>query len=107
MPGARLAVKQTQNQLEGLKLTIDNDVVTAKNDFATAIATMDYQKQNMVLAETVYDQTKKKYESGTGSTTEINTAEVDLKTAQTNYISALYDAVIAKIDLLKAVGKLP
>ncbi len=49
---------------------------------------------------------KKKYEIGTGSTTEINTAQLDLKTAQTNYITALYDAIIAKIDFLKATGKL-
>ena len=60
----------------------------------------------MALAETVYEQTKKKYESGTGSNTEITAAETDLITAQTNYISALYDAVIAKIDYLKASGKL-
>ena len=104
--GAKLALQQTQNELEGLKISIDNDVVVAKNNFATATATMDYQKQNMALAEQVYDQTRKKYEAGTGSTTETNTAEVDLKTAQTNYINALYDAIIARIDLLKAVGKL-
>jgi outer membrane protein len=104
--GAKLELQKTQNQLDGLKLTIDNDVEVAKNNFITATATMDYQKQNMALAELVYNQTKKKYEIGTGSATEINTAQVDLKTAQTNYISALYDAIIARIDLLKAVGKL-
>ena len=60
----------------------------------------------MVLAEKVYDQTKKKYEAGTGSNTEITTAETELKSAQTNYIAALYDAIIAKVDYLKAIGKL-
>ena len=103
---SKLELQQTKNQLEGLKISIDNDVEVAKNNFTTATATMDYQKQNMTLAELVYDQTKKKYESGTGSATEINTAQVDLKTAQTNYINALYNAIIARIDLLKAVGKL-
>jgi outer membrane protein TolC len=92
--------------MEGLKINIDNDVTVAKNNFTTAIATMDFQKQNMALAELVYEQTKKKYEVGTGSSTEINTAQVDLQTAQTNYISALYDAIIARVDLLKATGKL-
>ena len=60
----------------------------------------------MQLAENVYNQTKKKYEVGTGSNTEINAAQTDLITAQTNYINALYSAVIAKIDYLKATGKL-
>ncbi len=103
---SKLEWQQTLNQMEGLKINIDNDVVVAKNNFTTAIATMDFQKQNMALAELVYEQTKKKYEIGTGSTTEINTAQVDLQTAQTNYISALYDAIIARVDLLKATGKL-
>lgn len=103
---ARLELQQSQNQLEDLKISIDNDVVVARNSFATATATMDFQKKNMELAELVYNQTKKKYEIGTGSSTEINAAQTDLKTAQTNYIQALYDAIIARVDLLKAVGKL-
>lgn len=103
---SKLEWQQTLNQLESLKINIDNNVEVAKNNFTTATATMDFQKQNMALAELVYEQTKKKYEVGTGSSTEINTAQVDLQTAQTNYISALYDAIIAKVDLLKATGKL-
>ncbi len=104
--GAKLQLNKTQNQTEALAISIDKEVAEAKNNFTTAVATMDYQKKNMTLAEKVYDQTKKKYEIGTGSTTEINTAQLDLKTAQTNYITALYDAIIAKIDFLKATGKL-
>ena len=60
----------------------------------------------MQLAEKVYEQTKKKFEIGTASNTDITAAQTELKTAQTNYISALYDAVIAKVDYLKAIGKL-
>ena len=103
---SRLQLKQSQNQLENMKLTIDKDVDVAKNNFATAISAMDYQQRNMELAEGVYDQTKKKYENGNGATTEINQAEVDLKTAENDYIQSLYDAISAKVDFLKAVGKL-
>lgn len=103
---AKLELQKTQNQTSALEISIDREVSDAQNNFATAIATMDYQKKNMALAEKVYNQTKKKYEIGTGSSTEINTAQLDLKTAQTNYINALYEAVIAKVDFLKATGKL-
>ncbi|MGL1386218.1 TolC family protein, partial [Vibrio parahaemolyticus] len=89
---ARIDLQNTNNQIEALKLSIDNAVEQARLKFKDAIATMDFQKQNMELAEKVYAQTKKKYEVGTGSNTEINAADVDLKTAQSNYISALYDA---------------
>ena len=103
---ARIALQKTDNEIEALKLSIDNEVASAKNNFRSAVSTMDYQKKNMELAEKVYQQTKKKYEMGTGSQMEINTAQTDLKTAQSNYITALYDAIIARVDLLKATGKL-
>jgi outer membrane protein TolC len=102
----RLEAQKTLNQTEALKINIDAEVENSKNNFITAIASLDFQKKNMTLAEKVYGQTKKKYEIGTGSATEINTAQLDLKTAQTNYITALADAIIARIDFLKATGKL-
>ncbi|HEX6427299.1 MAG TPA: TolC family protein [Niastella sp.] len=103
---AKLNLQKTENQIADLKLSIDNEVEIARVNFKTAIEAMDYQKQNMKLAEEVYEQTKKKYESGLGSNTEITAAQTDLKSAQTNYINALYDAIVARIDYLKAIGKL-
>lgn len=103
---SRIELKETENQLDNLKLSIDNEVEQAKINFKSALSTMNFQKQNMQLAETVYNQTKKKFEVGTGSNTEITSAQTDLITAQTNYISALYNAIIAKVDYLKATGKL-
>lgn len=103
---SRIELKQTENQLENLKLTIDSEVDQAKINFKSALATMITQKKNMELAEEVYNQTKKKFEVGTGSNTEITAAQTDLVTAQTNYISSLYSAIIAKVDYQKATGKL-
>ncbi|RYZ60105.1 MAG: TolC family protein, partial [Chitinophagaceae bacterium] len=53
-----------------------------------------------------YNQTRLKFENGIGSNTEISTAQSDLSVAQSNYILATYDAINAKIDFLKATGKL-
>ena len=103
---SKIELKETENQIENLKLSIDGEIEQSKINFKSALATMDFQKKNMQLAETVYNQTKKKFEAGTGSNTEITAAQTDLVTAQTNYISALYSAIIAKVDYLKATGKL-
>jgi outer membrane protein TolC len=103
---SRLELTQTENQIGNLQLSIDNEVAQAKINFRSAISTMSFQRKNMDLAETVYNQTKKKYEIGSGSNTEITSAQTDLVTAQTNYINALYTAIIAKVDYLKATGKL-
>lgn len=67
---------------------------------------MDVQKQNKLLAEKVYNSTKLKFEQGLGSQQEIYNAQAELKVAQNNYYSAIYDAIIARIDYLKAIGKL-
>ena len=103
---AKIDLQQTENQLQNLRLTIDAEVTQAKMNFATAISTLSYQKKNMQLAESVYAQTKKKYEIGTGSNMEITAAQTDLVTAQSNYIGAMYSAIIARVDYLKATGKL-
>lgn len=103
---SRLALIKTENNIEDLKLSIDDATAQARKNFSTAIFTLDYQKKNMALAEQVYNQTKKKYEAGVGSTSDITNAETDLKLAQTNYINAMYDAIIAKIDYYNATGKL-
>lgn len=103
---AQLEVQKSINQRENLKLSIDNEIAVARNNYNSAISTLDYQKKNMELAELVYEQTKMKYDAGTGDQTEINTAQAELKTAQTNYITSLYDAIIAKVDFQKATGKL-
>ena len=103
---AKIDLQQTENQLQNLRLTIDAEVTQAKMNFATAISTLNNQKKNMQLAESVYGQTKKKYEIGTGSNMEITGAQTDLVTAQTNFIGAMYNAIIARVDYLKATGKL-
>ncbi|MEO7174399.1 MAG: TolC family protein [Saprospiraceae bacterium] len=103
---AQLELQKTLNSVENLKLNIDTEVSQAKYSYTTSIVAIDAQKKNMQLAEKVYDQTKKKFEAGTGSNIEINAAQTELKSAQTNYISALYDAIIARVDYLKATGKL-
>ncbi|MEP6951443.1 MAG: TolC family protein [Ginsengibacter sp.] len=103
---AKIEVLRTKNNLDQFRSSIDNDVAQTRITMKSAIITMDSQKQNIELAQQVYTTTKLKYDQGLGSNQEINTAQVDLVTAQNNYYSSLYDAIIAKIDFLKAAGKL-
>ncbi len=103
---SRYELQKTQNNIAQLKLNIDYDVEQSRIKMTTALLTMDNQKKNTELAEKVYNTTKLKYEQGLGSNQEIYTAQTELKVAQTNYYSSLYDAITAKIDWLKATGKL-
>jgi len=102
----KIELKQIENQIVALKNNIDNEITQAKLNYMSSVATVQFQKKNMQLAENVYQQTKKKFEAGTGSNTEISAAQADLVSAQNNFMNALYTALISKVDLLKATGKL-
>jgi outer membrane protein len=103
---ARLTSRLTSAQVENLKLNIGQEVAIARNNFINAINTMNSQKSNMQTAESVYAQTKKKFESGLATNTDLSNSQNDLITAQANYVNALYTAVIAKVDFLKAIGRI-
>lgn len=103
---ARLELQKTNQNIEQLKASIDADVEQSRLKIASALVTVDNQKRNMDLAVQVYNTTKLKYEQGLGSNQEIYSAQSELKVAQSNYYGALFDAIIARIDYLKAAGKL-
>lgn len=99
-------LEKTQNTLDQVKKGIDLEKTVAKNTFTNALLTMDAQEKNMNLAEKVYVTVKKKYEQGLGSSFEVLQADTEMQQAQSNYFKALYDAIIAKINYQKALGKL-
>jgi outer membrane protein len=91
-----------QRQLleNGIKLEVDQYRKTLLNNMAQLQA----QQENMGLAESVYQQAKIKYDEGLGSNLEIIDSDNAYKQAQTNYFTALYDALIAHVDYQKALG---
>jgi len=103
---AKFQLEQTNNNLKNLELSIDKEIAETRINLRSAVATMEYQKKNMTLAEEVYNQTKLKYEQGLGSNLEVTNSQAELTTAQNNYFSALYDAILTRIDFLRATGKL-
>ena len=106
MKQARYDYQKTTNLLNNMKENVDMEVQQARWKMKSAVLTIDAQRKNMELAESVYNQTKKKYEQGLGSNIEIINSWKDVQVAQSDYYSALYDAVIAKVDYHKAIGKL-
>jgi outer membrane protein TolC len=103
---AKFALDKSNNSLQQAKESMDYEVIQARVKMKTAILTADVQKQNIKLAEDVFRITQKKFTEGLGSNQEIYNAQTELKVTQNNYYGALYDAISAKIDYLKAAGKL-
>ncbi|MBI1227518.1 MAG: TolC family protein [Bacteroidetes bacterium] len=63
-------------------------------------------KENMQLAEEVYDVLQLQYRSGIKTYLEVITSETDLRTAQINYYNAVYELLASKIDVQKTLGQI-
>lgn len=103
---ARLNLMKIENSFSALKSAIDLEVKQAAISYLNAIKSLKSQRANTALAENIARITKIKYEEGVGSNLEVVEAEASLKESQVNYYNALYDALISKVDLDKAYGKL-
>ncbi|MEJ5993278.1 TolC family protein [Pedobacter sp. Du54] len=106
LANAKLAVLKTENDLFNLQNTINLDIKQAQTTYKNGQQSLENQRRNMDLAKEVLRVTKIKYEQGVGSSLEVTTAETSLKEAQNNYISALYDMLINKVNLDKALGNI-
>ena len=100
----RIQLDQLDIQKRQLESSIDLEINQLKDNMRSFKEELDIQDDNRKLANKVFDQTQIKYNNGVGSSTELIESETARKTAETNYFNALYDAVITKIELEKALG---
>lgn len=103
---AELELEKTRIQENMLLNTFKLEQQTSLNSLESNINTLESQAKNRKLAEKVVSKTKIKYKEGVGSSLEVIEAENDLNTALNNYYSALYDALLAKVEYDRSLGKL-
>jgi outer membrane protein TolC len=99
-------LRQVEHAQELLKSRIDLEQEQYTLEFENNLSALKAQEANMKLAEEVYHVAVLKYQQGVGSNIEVIDADAAYKEAQTNYFSALYDALISTVDLEKAYGKI-
>lgn len=102
----RIQLQQIEQQKNMLQKNIDLEIEQAEIDLSASLENLDVQQENMELAREIYDITIIKYNEGVGSNLEVMEADADLKEAQTNYYNAMFNAVVAQIELKKALGTL-
>jgi outer membrane protein TolC len=101
----QLALRKINNEVIMLSDRIDMEVSSSRSTLLYAISALNTQDSNLQLANTVASTAKLKYDQGVGSNLEVLDAETLLKEAQVNYFNALYNALLAQIELNKALGK--
>ena len=65
---------------------------------------LENQKNNRELAKTIYETSKIKFDEGVGSSFELIQAETDRTEAEIGYSNALYELIVANIELEIALG---
>jgi len=84
------------------KMNYDN----ARENLSVNLDLVSTQKENMELAESLYDITALSFREGVAPLTELINAETSMRQAQTQYLSALLQVALAKLDLIKNSGSL-
>jgi outer membrane protein len=103
---AKLSLRKVDNELADVTNALSLEAETNKTLLQNALSSFNTQQANLELANEVVRVTKLKYDEGVGSNLEVITAETSLREAQTNYYNALYDALVAKVDLDKSLGNI-
>jgi outer membrane protein TolC len=101
-----LSLQKTENILGQMKRLIDFEQRQAKVTLHNALASLKNQEKNKALATEVLKITKIKYKEGTNSNTEVLLAESAYREAENNYFSALFEVLLAKIEVEKVSGKI-
>jgi outer membrane protein len=102
----QITAQKSKNDLYRLKDALNLQANRARITFFNGLQTLNSQRRNQDLAREVLRVTKIKYQQGVGSSIEVTQAQTALEDADNKYIQGLYDALVSKVDLEKAYGRI-
>ncbi|MHA8050566.1 TolC family protein [Aquirufa sp. ROCK-SH2] len=99
-------LRKVRQSFDLVKSSIDLQRNQSMISLKNSLESLKEQKENLELANEISRVSRIKYQQGVGSNLEVLNAETSLKESQVNYFTALYNALIAKVELEKANGTL-
>ncbi|HPH84146.1 MAG TPA: TolC family protein [Ferruginibacter sp.] len=103
---AAFQLKRTNKDLESLQLQVRTQYANALAAYKVNLANYQALRENVQLANEVYEVVQLQYKSGIKTYLEVIASETDLRTSQINYFNALYQLLASKIDAQKALGQI-
>jgi outer membrane protein len=103
---AEWELRKTDYGITGLKNSINSEYNSALANYKASLSNYLAVKENVQLAQEVYDVINLQYRSGVKTYLEVITAETDLRLAQINYFNVLYNVLSSKIDVQKSLGEI-
>ncbi|RYE23077.1 MAG: TolC family protein [Sphingobacteriaceae bacterium] len=104
---AKLIVERADLDLTNSRNAINTEYVTALANYKSNYTELLAQKENVGLANEVYNVVFLQYREGIKTYLDVIVAQSDLRTSQINYNNALFTVLSSKIDLQQALGTLP
>ncbi len=101
---AELQLQRLEWDMTSLTNNINTQYAQALASYKGSLAELNALKENLALAEDVYNTLQLQYNAGIKTYLEVIIAETDLRTAQLNYLNALYQSLAGKLDLQRATG---
>lgn len=102
----KLELEKILNNQANIQQVIDLQLTTAQNNMANAISEYNTQKENLALANKILDKTIIMFNEGVGSSFELSQAQQEYTNTMINYTQSLYNLLIAKLEVNKALGSL-
>jgi len=96
---AKIAVSQAEKSLTETQERITIEVQAAENEYQLAVENYFTSKENLALAKRIEEKNQTKYFEGVASSFELREAQLQLYSAQNNYIKAVQNVIQKKLAL--------
>jgi len=98
--------EKLSNQKELLTMRLELKAANAKRQIEVQTNSLTLAKQQLKLAQNIYDQTASKFTMGTISSNDMITADNGLQQAQTNVVAAYIQLRQAEVEYLRSIGNM-
>jgi len=103
---SELNIKIANENLLLTEQSIKVDISNYEIQYRNALDNINREKENLDLAESVYNNTQLEYQQGASSTLDLIQSESSYMVSQNTYFNKLLDLYIARVELEKAMGNL-
>ena len=96
---AKIAIEQAETELEETQQRVSIEAEAAANEYTLAVETYFTNKENLALASRIEEKNQAKYFEGMASAFELRQAQLQLYSAQNNYIASIQNVIQKKLTL--------
>ena len=102
---AEINLEKAKDDLTETEQRLKLQIAAAKSDYQFAIEDYDNKKQNLNLAERIEKKNQSKFFEGVSSSFELRQAQIQLYTAQQEFLQAILDVINKKAELETILNK--